>query len=54
MKIDFLLPIDTMDIIGGDGDTPNCWDNPDDDNGGIQIPGGPTIFIPGFPTNGNG
>ncbi|MFT7121153.1 MAG: hypothetical protein ACJAZ9_001331 [Neolewinella sp.] len=54
MKIDFLRPQDAQGIIGGDGNDPSCWDNPDDDNGGIQIPGGPIIFIPGFPTGGNG
>ena len=32
-------------IIGGNGD-PGCWDNPDDHD---DNPGGPTIYVPGFP-----
>lgn len=48
MKIDILKPWQVQDIVGGDN--PGCWDNPDDDNDGYPTyPGGPTIFIPGFP-----
>jgi len=54
MKFDFLQPHQLKTIMGGDGDNPSCWDNPDDPNdGGIPTyPGGPTIFIPGIPTFG--
>ncbi|MFK8162508.1 MAG: hypothetical protein AB8H12_08590 [Lewinella sp.] len=48
MKLIFLKPRNLRDIIGGGLDNPSCRDDSNDD-GDNQYPGGPTIFIPGFP-----
>jgi hypothetical protein len=48
MKLTLLKLGNFRDIIGGGLDDLNCTDDPNDDDDN-QYPGGPTIFIPGFP-----
>jgi|GEM_PF-3195215 len=46
MKIDNLLPGQARDIVGGDGNQPHCWPDPDNPDPGFpwNLPGYPPRY----------